>query len=140
MISIFNKRGAESGEYLFGYGGESLESPEAFVFVPEGMTASIFMDLVNLREMDEFMQSIQNSSNFSQEGNLIRTHILLERARKFGEKYGLCGLEMHNRYVMSNALSAYVQSHRDASLEDKIPQYMIKKYGLVERKKILGLF
>src|SRR3989344_792674 len=116
--------------WLFGYGGKSLESPEGYVQVPEGMSVAQFLDRIDGLLLKQFVAAVQDSNEAASQGNIPATgeclDLIVNLNQRLAEQPGtLRGLEAHNAHMMRTALANYLQQGNQITSELK---QQVQKY------------
>jgi hypothetical protein len=118
-------------EWLFGYGGDSIDCPEAFVFVPEGMTTEEYISFMG-SSLADFVKAVEAGGKAAEKGDLDEVATHLETITKLNHNYeekgkALQGITKHNQAIMTDAILHHLKNGNTTT--DKVRKYA-NKYNI----------
>ena len=78
-----------SDDWLFGYGGDSIDNPTSAVLVPEGMSTEEFLSKIEDSSLRDFGEAVQEGTKAASEGNLRYVDKNIETICRFNTDYAL---------------------------------------------------
>ena len=109
-------------DWLFGYGGDRIDSPKAFVYVPVGMTTEQFLDKVGSFSFNYFGDMVQKGEEVALKGDLkqVDMHIgtIVRLNEKFAKEVGeLIGIKEYVKFLMNFTILNHIQQGKPITNE-----------------------